>query len=529
MTTPTYALFSEPRDKPLSTTGQFQAGCYRCFFLTTSTTPTNVYADALGVTPLSQPTPGSVNPSAGTVSDSAGRFVQMYLNPAIIYRCQLYSAAGSLLDDTDPYVVPGNTAASATSATQLSGIPSTNWARVSRTAAEISGNTVVQNIFAQSTGGVTNAYVYKTITDGTTITINCNDSDCQLVTLGGNRTMAAPSNPSDGQQVDLLVIQDSTGGRTLTWNAAFLFENNAAPVLSTVPGGVDRFLIRWSTALGKHTVGHFASIGAGGTTTGVNISGNAVNFNLFAAAGQPSGVVTVNATVAPGVILSSADNLAAALDVSGFASGSTINLTNLGYIIGKGGDGANGGWASYPGSGTSIASSNLAGGGGPAINGPGAGVTLNITNVAGHIWGGGGGGGGGGAYDGFAVGNGCGNAGGGGGGAGGGRGGIGGLGVYISGGNALGGNGINGTIGVSGAGGAAGTGTSAGNAIIGVAGAGGTYGVAGSTGVAPSTATAGHTAVFSAGGAAGKAVNLNTGTAIFVSGGTAPNVLGAVS
>lgn len=525
MPTPTGNLFVDPRVKPLSTTGQFQAGCYYCYFLTGGTTPTPVYSDGLLTTPLSQPTPGSVNPSAGTVSDSAGRFVAIYLNPAIIYRAQLYSAAGSLLEDTDPYVPAGGTAATATSATQLNGIPAINYARQSRTAAEIGSSTVVQNTYTD----VTNAYPYHTVTDGATVTINCQVGDSQIVTLGGNRTMAVPTNPADGQQIDLLVVQDGTGGRTLTWNAAFIFENTTAPVLSTQASGIDRFLLKYNAALGKHVVAHFASIGAGGSTTGVNINGNVTNLNLFAAAGQPSGIVTVNAVVAPGVVITSADNLAAALDVSGFTSGSTINLTNLGYIIGKGGDGANGGWASYPGSGTSIASSNLAGAGGPAINGPGSGVTLNITNASGHIWGGGGGGGGGGAYDGFASGNGCGNAGGGGGGAGGGKGGVGGLGVYISGGNALGGNGINGTIGVSGAAGAAGTGTAAGTAIIGVAGAGGAYGTAGSTGVAPSTATAGHTAVFSAGGAAGKAINLAGGTNVFVSGGTAPNVIGVVS
>lgn len=529
MTTPTGALFYDARAKPLSATGQFQAGCYLCFFVTGGTTPTNVYSDAVLATSLSQPTPGSVNPTGGTVADSAGRFVAIYMDPTVTYRYQLYSAAGSLLEDIDPFLPSGGPASSTTSSTQLAGIPATNWARKSRTAAEISANTVVQNIFAVSNQGVTNAYVYKTITDGTTITINCNDSDCQVVTLGGNRTMAAPTNPSDGQQVDLLVIQDSTGGRTLTWNAAFLFENGTAPVLSTVAGGLDRFLLRYNSNLGKHIVGHFASIGAGGSTTGVNVSGNVTNLNLFAAAGQPSGVVTVNVTVAPGVIINSFDNLAAALDVSGFASGSTINLTNLGYIIGKGGDGANGGWASYPGSGTSIASANLAGVGGPAINGPGTGVTLNITNASGHIWGGGGGGGGSGAYDGFAAGNGCGNGGAGGGGAGGGRGGVGGLGVYLAGGNGLGGNGINGTIGVAGAGGAAGTGTIGGTALIGTAGAGGAYGTAGSTGAAPSTATTGHTAIFSAGGAAGKAINLAGGTNVFVSGGTAPNVIGVVS
>lgn len=104
MTTPTGILFNDPRAKPLSTAGQPQAGCYYCFFLTGATTPTNVYADGLLTTPLSQPTPGSVNPSAGTVADSAGRFVPVYLNPATIYRAQLYTAGGSLLEDTDPYV-----------------------------------------------------------------------------------------------------------------------------------------------------------------------------------------------------------------------------------------------------------------------------------------------------------------------------------------------------------------------------------------------------------------------------------------
>jgi hypothetical protein len=107
VTTPSGILFSDPRVKPLSTSGQFQAGAYLCFFITGTTTPTNVYSDGALATPLSQPTAGSVNPSAGTVAASDGRFVAIYLNPATVYRVQLYSAAGSLLADTDPYLVPG--------------------------------------------------------------------------------------------------------------------------------------------------------------------------------------------------------------------------------------------------------------------------------------------------------------------------------------------------------------------------------------------------------------------------------------
>src|ERR1700730_5942708 len=104
-------LFNDPRAKPLSTTGAFQGGCYFCFFSSGTTTPTNVYADGNLATPLSQPAPASVSPTGGTVAASDGRLVPIYLNPATVYRVQLYNAAGTLLEDTDPYVVPANTAA----------------------------------------------------------------------------------------------------------------------------------------------------------------------------------------------------------------------------------------------------------------------------------------------------------------------------------------------------------------------------------------------------------------------------------
>jgi hypothetical protein len=110
MPSPTGVLFADPRVKPLSTAGLQQAGCYLCFFLTGTTSPQNVYADGLLSTPLSQPTPGSVNPTGGTVADSAGRFVAIYLNPSLTYRVQMYSAVGVLLEDTDPYVVPTSNA-----------------------------------------------------------------------------------------------------------------------------------------------------------------------------------------------------------------------------------------------------------------------------------------------------------------------------------------------------------------------------------------------------------------------------------
>lgn len=96
---PTGVLFNEARAKPLSTIGLIQPGAYYQFYLTGTTTPANVYADGSLATPLSQ-TPGT----GGTTAASDGRLVPIYMNPAIIYRYQLYSVFGVLLEDVDPYI-----------------------------------------------------------------------------------------------------------------------------------------------------------------------------------------------------------------------------------------------------------------------------------------------------------------------------------------------------------------------------------------------------------------------------------------
>lgn len=101
MTTPTGILFFDPRAKPLSTSGLQQAGAYLLFYLTGTTTSAPVYADGALTTPLSQ-TPGTSQPSC--TADSAGRFNPIYMDPSVVYRVQLYTAGGSTLEDTDPYL-----------------------------------------------------------------------------------------------------------------------------------------------------------------------------------------------------------------------------------------------------------------------------------------------------------------------------------------------------------------------------------------------------------------------------------------
>jgi hypothetical protein len=60
-----------------------------------------------------------------------------------------------------------------------------------------------------------------TLTDAATIALDASGSNFYLVTLGGNRTMGSPTNPVAGQRIQITVIQDGTGGRTLAWNAVF--------------------------------------------------------------------------------------------------------------------------------------------------------------------------------------------------------------------------------------------------------------------------------------------------------------------
>jgi len=60
-----------------------------------------------------------------------------------------------------------------------------------------------------------------TLTDAATIATDASKGNYFPVTLGGNRTMGAPTNPKNGQRITYTFIQDGTGGRTVAWNAAY--------------------------------------------------------------------------------------------------------------------------------------------------------------------------------------------------------------------------------------------------------------------------------------------------------------------
>ena len=89
-------------------------------------------------------------------------------------------------------------------------------------------------------------YTESTLTDQATVTWDASTEDVCKLTLGGNRTMAAPTNNTTGQFISILVIQDGTGSRTLTWNAVFEFASDTAPTLTTTASLGDVFVFRYN-------------------------------------------------------------------------------------------------------------------------------------------------------------------------------------------------------------------------------------------------------------------------------------------
>jgi hypothetical protein len=90
--------------------------------------------------------------------------------------------------------------------------------------------------------------VEDTLTDGSTITWNAINSPVAKVTLAGNRTITVSNNLGTGQYISVLVIQDGTGSRTLTWNAMFEFKDDTAPTLTTTASKGDLFTFRYNGA-----------------------------------------------------------------------------------------------------------------------------------------------------------------------------------------------------------------------------------------------------------------------------------------
>jgi hypothetical protein len=105
------------------------------------------------------------------------------------------------------------------------------------TAAEIQAGTDTTKVVAPAY--LATSAIFQSLTDAATIAWNIATGYNAKVTLGGNRTLGAPTNYQEGLGGVLKVTQDGTGSRTLAYNACWDFGALGAPTLSTAAGTED--------------------------------------------------------------------------------------------------------------------------------------------------------------------------------------------------------------------------------------------------------------------------------------------------
>lgn len=90
-----------------------------------------------------------------------------------------------------------------------------------------------------------NLLVHSVGNSGTSLTITADaNGTTKLITLNGNCTFTlAGATTGEACAMELVLTQDGTGSRTVTWPAAVKWPIAAAPILSTAAGKVDRVVV----------------------------------------------------------------------------------------------------------------------------------------------------------------------------------------------------------------------------------------------------------------------------------------------
>ncbi len=171
----------------------------------------------------------------------------------------------------------------------------------------------------------------QTLTDGATINWDMSLGIIAQVTLGGNRTLASFTNGRAGSLAILTIIQDGTGGRTLSINGNYNFGNTANPTLSTNSSAVDRLYCLvydstharcWLNRSDGTQISQFDI-----ASTALSVVGRSANtagaLGYIAAANDNEVMRRSGTSIGYGAI-----NLAASAAVSGLLSASNLNIVS---------------------------------------------------------------------------------------------------------------------------------------------------------------------------------------------------------
>lgn len=118
-------------------------------------------------------------------------------------------------------------------------VHSHDWAQITGSRASAAEYRSNANDRALTPNGVWAAAALVGAAQAATIAIDMATGLNFSTTMTGNRILGAPANAKPGQSGVIELLQDATGGRTLTFNAAWKFEGGTPPTLSTAANARD--------------------------------------------------------------------------------------------------------------------------------------------------------------------------------------------------------------------------------------------------------------------------------------------------
>ena len=279
---------------------------------------------------------------------------------------------------------------------------------------DTTGNVGIGNVTPQHKLDVSGAMYSRmvTLTDAASTTVNWNEANVQTLPLDTSDSVLSFSNGQAGGEYKLILNQDATGGRTVTWPSSVKWANKTTPTLTSNANATDvasftfngtYYLGSFDKNFGVSSAGLHVLVvagGGGGGNGGGGAGGLAYNSSVTVtpqtysivvgnggAGGDPGGnslganggnssAFGITATGGGGA----ASNSAATSASGGSGAGAPANAVNeVNGGSGTGGQGNNGG-ANRTGSGSSsIPYSSGGGGGAGTVGGDG-----NASNVAGN-------------------------------------------------------------------------------------------------------------------------------------------------
>lgn len=108
-----------------------------------------------------------------------------------------------------------------------------------RTPTQVLSDIGAASLTTAQTFTATQAVTVSTLTYGATITPNFSASNNFAVTLTGNATLANPTGILPGSSGHIFVVQDATGGRTMSFGSYWKFSGGTAPTLTSTANARD--------------------------------------------------------------------------------------------------------------------------------------------------------------------------------------------------------------------------------------------------------------------------------------------------